>query len=69
MSLTLTVSIMTHASLSKVWQTWIHPDHIVHWAYASPEWHCPKASNDLEVGGHFSTTMAAKDGSASFDFS
>lgn len=38
------------------------------WAFASPDWHAPKAENDLRKGGKFSTTMAAKDGSFSFNF-
>jgi uncharacterized protein YndB with AHSA1/START domain len=40
----------------------------VQWNHASDEWHCPKAVNDLRVGGMFSYIMAAKDGSFSFDF-
>ncbi len=35
---------------------------------ASDDWHAPHAENDVKVGGKFKTTMAAKDGSASFDF-
>jgi uncharacterized protein YndB with AHSA1/START domain len=40
----------------------------MNWNFASPEWHCPEASNDLKVGGEFHYTMAAKDHSMSFDF-
>ena len=35
---------------------------------ASDDWHTPHSENDLRVGGKFSATMAAKDGSFSFDF-
>jgi len=38
------------------------------WNHASDDWHCPAASNDLRVGGRFVYTMAARDGSVSFDF-
>lgn len=38
------------------------------WCQASDDWHAPRAENDLKTGGKFSTTMAAKDGSFSFDF-
>jgi uncharacterized protein YndB with AHSA1/START domain len=38
------------------------------WNNASDDWHTPAAKNDLRVGGSFTYTMAAKDGSASFDF-
>lgn len=44
------------------------PEHITKWNQASSDWHCPKAINDLNEGGRFSFTMAAKDKSASFDF-
>ena len=32
------------------------------------DWKCPNAENDLKVNGKFNFVMAAKDGSASFDF-
>ncbi|XQP84222.1 MAG: SRPBCC domain-containing protein [Candidatus Pollutiaquabacter aromativorans] len=38
------------------------------WNHASDDWHCPAASNDLRVGGMLKATMAARDGSMSFDF-
>jgi len=57
-----------HAPVEKVWEFWTQPEHVVNWNHASPDWHCPKASNDLKVSGKFSYTMAAKDGSMSFDF-
>jgi uncharacterized protein YndB with AHSA1/START domain len=38
------------------------------WNHASDDWHCPAAANDLKTGGKLSATMAAKDGSFSFDF-
>jgi uncharacterized protein YndB with AHSA1/START domain len=38
------------------------------WNFASDDWYCPAAKNDLREGGEFSFTMAAKDGSMQFDF-
>lgn len=64
----ITIKNTVNASLEKVWKFWNEPEHITKWAFASPEWHAPKAKNDLKVGGKFTTTMAAKDGSMSFDF-
>ena len=64
----ITVQSVIHASVSKVWQCWTEPDHIIQWNFANNDWHCPKAENNLTVGGKFSYTMAAKDGSFSFDF-
>lgn len=63
----ITVEVIVHAPLSKVWDSWNQPEHITQWAFASDDWEAPKAENDLQVGGKFSTTMAAKDKSVSFD--
>jgi uncharacterized protein YndB with AHSA1/START domain len=38
------------------------------WNFASPDWYCPQADNNLSDGGEFHYIMSAKDGSASFDF-
>lgn len=64
------IIVMTeiNAPLEKVWESWTNPQDIVKWNFASDDWHCPKAKNDLKVGGQFISTMAAKDGSFSFDF-
>ncbi|PWJ57349.1 uncharacterized protein YndB with AHSA1/START domain [Dyadobacter jejuensis] len=66
---TITVSILVEAPLSTVWDYWTQPKHIQGWNFASPDWHCPKASNELQEGGHFSYTMASKNGPEQFDFS
>lgn len=63
-----TIQTTVNASPEKVWKFWNQPEHVMQWAFATPEWHAPKAENDLREGGKFSTTMAAKDGSMSFDF-
>ena len=62
------VSTTVNAPIDKVWNYWNQPEHITQWYQASEDWHAPKAENDLREGGKFSTTMAAKDGSMSFDF-
>ncbi|HEY8388522.1 MAG TPA: SRPBCC family protein [Parasegetibacter sp.] len=64
----ITIEATVEAPVSRVWECWNEPEHITQWAFASNDWHAPKAENDLRVGGAFSTTMAAKDGSFSFDF-
>lgn len=64
----ITVNATVKAPVEKVWDYWTGPEHITKWNQASPDWHTPKASNDLRVGGKFTSTMAAKDGSMSFDF-
>jgi uncharacterized protein YndB with AHSA1/START domain len=65
---TITIEALVNAPVEKVWKYWTEPKHITQWAFASDEWSAPKATNDVKVGGKFSTTMAAKDGSMSFDF-
>ena len=68
MSDKITVSSSVNASLLKVWDCYTNPRHIVHWNYAAPSWHCPRASNDLHVGGRYFARMEARDGSVGFDF-
>lgn len=65
---TLTVSTVINAPINIVWELWTTPEHIINWNFASPDWHCPKAENELSEGGVFRYTMAAKDGSVSFVF-
>jgi len=64
----ITVSTTINAPVAQVWDYWTQPEHIVHWYFASPDWHAPQATNDLCVGGSFLTRMEAKDGSMGFDF-
>jgi len=56
------------SDLQTVWDCWTKPEHVMKWNHASSDWECPHAENDLRVGGRFLYTMAAKDGSAAFDF-
>lgn len=64
----ITVEAIINAPVEKVWKYWNEPSHITKWCAASDDWHAPHAENDLRVDGQFKTTMAAKDGSFSFDF-
>lgn len=68
MKTVLTVNTVIKAPLEKVWEYFTTPHHIIQWNNASADWHTAKASNDIKKGGIFSFTMAAKDGSMSFDF-
>lgn len=63
------VEINVHGNLDKVWKVWNEPELIKQWAFASDDWECPYAENNLVVGGRFVTRMSAKDKSFSFDFS
>ena len=64
----VTVETTVNAPVEKVWDAWTSPRHITKWCSASDDWHAPHAENDIRKGGKFKTTMAAKDGSVSFDF-
>jgi uncharacterized protein YndB with AHSA1/START domain len=64
----ITVQTTVSAPVAKVWDFWTAPEHITKWNSASPDWHTPRATNDLRTGGTFTARMEAKDGSAGFDF-
>jgi uncharacterized protein YndB with AHSA1/START domain len=64
----ITVETTVSKNIETVWELWTGPEHIQAWNHATEDWECPRAENDLRVGGHFSAIMAAKDGSGSFDF-
>lgn len=64
----ITIETLVSAPINIVWEKWTTPEDITKWCHASEDWHAPHAENDLQVGGTFKTTMAAKDGSVSFDF-
>lgn len=68
MSNQITVTTSVHAPITKVWQMWTEPTHIMQWNSASDDWHTPRATNDLREGGTFTARMEAKDGSMGFDF-
>lgn len=63
----ITVSTVIGADKNLVWLFWTTPEHIENWNFASPDWHCPKAANDLQKNGRFTYRMEAKDGSMGFD--
>jgi uncharacterized protein YndB with AHSA1/START domain len=64
----IAVKTSIKAPISQVWENWTSPKHIMNWNFASSDWHCPKAENNLVVGGEFHYFMEAKDGSFGFDF-
>lgn len=64
----ITVAATIFANNQKVWDYYTMPGHITKWNFASDDWHCPSAGNDLRVGGKFNSRMEAKDGSFGFDF-
>lgn len=64
----LSVEAMLDTTIENAWNAYTLPEHIVHWNFASDDWCCPRAENDLKVGGKYNARMEAKDGSMGFDF-
>ena len=64
----ITVQATISADSGKVWEFYTNPKHITKWNFASDDWHCPSAENDMRVGGKYKARMEAKDGSFGFDF-
>jgi uncharacterized protein YndB with AHSA1/START domain len=65
---TISIGTTVNAGIEKVWELWNTPEHVAQWNNASPDWHTPKAENDLRNGGKFNYRMEARDGSFGFDF-
>lgn len=63
--ITIQATVLTNPK--KVWDYYTQPQHITNWNFATDDWKCPSASNDLFVGGKYTARMEAKDGSFGFD--
>lgn len=64
----ITIQSTISANRRKVWDYYTKPEHITKWNYATDDWQCPDASNDMRVGGKYTARMEAKDGNFGFDF-
>lgn len=64
----ISIQVTVLADSKKIWNYWNTPEDIKEWNFASDDWHCPYAENDLKVGGKIKSRMEAKDGSFGFDF-
>jgi len=64
----IAVEVVVKAPIAEVWRAYTTPRDITQWNAASDDWHTPRASVDLRVGGVFCSRMEAKDGSMGFDF-
>lgn len=64
----ITVSVAIQSKLNHVWDAYTLPKHITNWNFASDDWCCPSATNDLRAGGKYCARMEAKDKSFGFDF-
>ena len=64
----ISIETVVNATAQAAWNAYVDPEAVVHWNFASPDWCCPRAENDLRKGGRFSYRMEACDGSIGFDF-
>jgi len=64
----ITIQAIVSADIKKAWDYYTQPAHITNWNFADPSWHCPKAENDMQIGGIYKARMEAKDDSFGFDF-
>ena len=65
---TIQIHQTINASIEKTWDYYTSPSHIINWNFASDDWCCPTAENDLNIGGKYKARMEAKDKSFGFDF-
>ncbi len=68
MAESIEITALIDRERGEVWTLYNEPEHITGWNFASDDWCCPRAENDLRVGGRLLTRMEAKDGSFGFDF-
>lgn len=66
--LKIRIDALIRAKRDKVWEYYTLPEHIVHWNFATDDWQCPSAENDMRIGGKYSARMEAKDSSFGFQF-
>lgn len=64
----ITIEATIASPTDRVWDFWTKPEHITKWNFATDDWQCPHAENDLRAGGKYMARMEAKDGSFGFDF-
>lgn len=64
----ITIESTINSNTEKVWNCYTEPQHITNWNFASDDWCCPEAENDMKIGGVYTARMEAKDGSFGFDF-
>ncbi|MBI1184223.1 activator of HSP90 ATPase [bacterium] len=64
----ITIETTVAANAAQAWNSYTQPQHMTQWNFANDDWCCPRAENDVRVGGMLNARMEAKDGSFGFDF-
>ena len=47
----ITVEVLVNRDVKTAWDAFTRPQAITQWNFASADWRCPKAENNLRVGG------------------
>lgn len=64
----INIEVSIQEDLGKIWHYYTDPEHVKMWNYASEDWYCPTAMNNLYVGGRFNYRMSSTDDQMGFDF-
>ncbi len=67
MAQTTTVETVINSTKGIVWEFFTFPEHMMKWNFASDDWECPSAVNDVRDDGRFTIRMQSKDGKQGFD--
>ena len=62
----ITIDTTINSSLEQVWLCWTLEEHIVEWNFVNNDCSCPKAYNNLRVGGTFDFRMESNNGKSNF---
>ena len=63
----ITIEAFVPTTPQAAFDAYTTPEDIMQWNFASDDWCCPRAENDLRVGGRYVVRMEAKDGSFGFE--
>ncbi|EMJ99403.1 hypothetical protein LEP1GSC192_3023 [Leptospira sp. B5-022] len=55
----ITIQSTIAADVKKVWDYYTNPLHIIKWNFATDDWQCPRAKNDMRPGGKYNERMRA----------
>ena len=64
----INIEISILAPLDLVWECFTEKKHIEKWYFTSDQWHCPRADNNLRVGGSFNFRIEAKNHKFGYNF-
>ena len=59
---------VTSAPVEKVWKYFSKPKHVMNWNFASNDWCCSHAENDLKIKGKFTCIISEKQGAKQFQY-